>query len=191
MKVAKTTTEKGFTLIELLVVVAIIGLLAAIVLVSLEDARREARNSAKIQMVQQYVNALELYRSNNSDGKYPDRGYDGGSINSTNYACLGYGNSELCFGIYEVTGDTDINGDLGSHFGGDSTPKSDSETLASSYGDMKGVIYNCTTDSNCTNFTLHWYLEGTSQNCGGDSKELSADFAGTTYFIYESSNQYD
>ncbi len=54
-------TNKGFTLIELLVVVAIIGLLATMVAVSLTSARSRARDSRRVSDIRQIENALELY----------------------------------------------------------------------------------------------------------------------------------
>jgi len=45
----KTKKQQGFTLIELLIVIAIIGILASIVLVSLSSGRTKARNTAILQ----------------------------------------------------------------------------------------------------------------------------------------------
>lgn len=51
----------GFTLIELLVVIAIIGVLASIVLASLNSARRKSRDSRRVADIKQLQLALELY----------------------------------------------------------------------------------------------------------------------------------
>ncbi|MBC7982065.1 prepilin-type N-terminal cleavage/methylation domain-containing protein [Candidatus Parcubacteria bacterium] len=64
-----TSYKKGFTLIELLVVIAIIGLLSSIVLASLKDARDRANASKFKSEINQFINALELYK--NDKGVYP------------------------------------------------------------------------------------------------------------------------
>lgn len=61
--------SKGFTLIELLVVIAIIGILATIVLVSLNSARQKARDTRRIGDLRQVALALEMYYDDNAS--YP------------------------------------------------------------------------------------------------------------------------
>ncbi len=63
------TKKPGFTLIELLVVIAIIGILATLAVVSLQNARKNARDAKRIADVRQMQTALELYY--NDTGVYP------------------------------------------------------------------------------------------------------------------------
>jgi type II secretion system protein G len=60
---------RGFTLIELLVVIAIIGMLAAIILASLNSARVKGRDARRISDINALHTALEIYNTDN--GQYP------------------------------------------------------------------------------------------------------------------------
>lgn len=64
---------RGFTLIELLVVIAIIGILASVVLASLNSARAKSRDAARVAQLKQVQTALEMYYSEN--GSYPTNAY--------------------------------------------------------------------------------------------------------------------
>lgn len=66
----KLNKKSGFTLIELLVVIAIIGVLASVVLASLNSARRKSRDARRVADIKQMQLALELYFDSN--GEYPD-----------------------------------------------------------------------------------------------------------------------
>ena len=69
MKKVYLPARPGFTLIELLIVIAIIGILASIILVSLNGARAKARDAQRIGNAKAVKSALELYFFDN--GKYP------------------------------------------------------------------------------------------------------------------------
>lgn len=61
--------RQGFTLIELLVVIAVIGILASVVLASLNSARAKARNAKRVANLHEIQTALEFYYSDY--GYYP------------------------------------------------------------------------------------------------------------------------
>jgi len=64
--------KNAFTLIELLVVIAVIGILATIVAVSVNNARTKARDARRKVDIVQLQKALELYYDAN--GSYPASG---------------------------------------------------------------------------------------------------------------------
>jgi prepilin-type N-terminal cleavage/methylation domain-containing protein len=58
-------SNRGFTLIELLVVIAIIGVLASVVLSSMNQARMKGRDARRHADLKQFQVALEMYRTAN------------------------------------------------------------------------------------------------------------------------------
>jgi prepilin-type N-terminal cleavage/methylation domain-containing protein len=64
-KFFKEQKQRGFTLIELLMVIAIIGILAAITLVALNQAGQKGRDSGRAAGSQEILKALELHYSDN------------------------------------------------------------------------------------------------------------------------------
>ena len=67
----KFRKNQGFTLIELLVVIAIIGVLASVVLASLNTARKKSRDARRIADIKQIQLALELSFDSASPNTYP------------------------------------------------------------------------------------------------------------------------
>src|SRR3954471_14227436 len=62
----QSSLKKGFTLIELLVVIAIIGILASIVIASLDSSRKKGRDARRLSDVKQLQLALEVYYDQNN-----------------------------------------------------------------------------------------------------------------------------
>lgn len=83
MKLNFSSRNKAFTLIELLVVIAIIGILASVVIASLNSARAKARDAKRVSDLKQIQTALTMYYADN--GAYPSTS---GQIRGV---CSGYG----------------------------------------------------------------------------------------------------
>lgn len=95
----KKTFNRGFTLIELLVVIAIIGILASVVLASLNTARDKGTNAAIQQSVSNARSQAEIY-GNQTDGSVDYDGLcDDANINQleSSIASKNGGNNPACF----------------------------------------------------------------------------------------------
>jgi len=66
----KNKKTRGFTLIEMLVVISIIGILAAISVVSFSSVQKQARDTTRKSDLKQYQTSIESYASKNN-GNYP------------------------------------------------------------------------------------------------------------------------
>lgn len=64
--------QNGFTLIEMLVVISLIGILAALALVSFGASQKQARDTTRKSDLRQYQTSLEMY-GNLTSGLFPSR----------------------------------------------------------------------------------------------------------------------
>jgi len=76
--------KRGFTLIELLVVIAIIGILASVVMASLNSARVKSRDARRMADLTQIRTAVEMY--NLDHGHYPIMATNWTSFDSQSYS---------------------------------------------------------------------------------------------------------
>jgi type II secretion system protein G len=140
--------KRGFTLIELLVVIAIIGILASVVLASLNSARAKARDSRRISDIKQISTALQLYRDTN--GSLPSTA----GICYAGWCCLGHGDAGTCWaGGYP--GNTALDNSLSPQY--ISKLPDDPLNNTAKYGD--GYMYRTDIDGQGLYATLHWGVE--------------------------------
>lgn len=160
-----TRNKAGFTIIELLIVAAIIGLLSAVVLQSLNVAREKSRNTTRLSQIDQINKALEL-SATGGQNKLPFSG----STLSTDWMCLGL-SSGTCGGAFNYGWYIPLNTTVASNIAGGVIPKDPS--ISAGIGDY--YLYHSNmpdiTTGSCTvalcpaGAYLSWVVEN-STNCG-------------------------
>lgn len=81
--------QRGFTLIELLVVIAVIGILASVVLASLNSARKKGADAKIKSELKQISTALELYYDKYGTYAVAGGGYYGGGTGWVRFGGVG------------------------------------------------------------------------------------------------------
>jgi len=78
----RSANQKGFTLIELLVVIAVIGILAALLLPVLNQAKERSKRTACLNNLKQFGTAISVY-AGDYDDRIPGAEYDPQNIPTT------------------------------------------------------------------------------------------------------------
>jgi len=168
----------GFTLLELLVVIAIIGLLATVVIASLNPSREKARNAAVVSQMYEYQKAFDLMYSTLGAVYH----YQSGD-NRRRVICLGdsIGSSD-CMGL--ISWGTSPDDAWNTQLEVDLSPYLSSFPFFEVTGD-NGVLYSSPAYSGCAApgpiyfwnpvdnqacgeqyYSLWFLLEGINQDCG-------------------------
>lgn len=164
------STNGGFTILEILIVVAIIGIIAAIVLVALGDSREKSRNAAVISQMYEYQKALEL--SFSEAGSYP-----GTNAARTQRRCIGAGLDEYtppyrCMGslttAYSPAASADIEAVFLQYI--NELPRFDQAKDSFNYSSpaYSGCTGEGMNNTSCTinDYSIWYLLEGIDQDCG-------------------------
>ena len=105
------TQNRGFTLIELLVVIAIIGILASVVLASLNTARDKGANAAVKSNLNNMRPQAELYYDNAGKVYEVTDGSDSVCVNGASAAVQGIADGVIAADDANTTGAVDCNDD--------------------------------------------------------------------------------
>ena len=101
MKYLKTNRLKAFTLIELLIVITIIGILAAIVMINLDDVQSKSRDARRKSDLNTIAKAVQLYENQYNtfqicdDGTSRECGYKNNGYGYFNYSGIGEYNTSI------------------------------------------------------------------------------------------------
>lgn len=162
--------NSGFTIVELLVVIVVIGILAAISIVSYNGIQERARSAETLTRIDAYTQALQIYRAQN--GSFPLA--PASETSTASVACLGTPDeyptspdfaSGQCYkqnGNVTTTSST-VNTAVQSAIS--TVPKGGTPTFKSTDGTMtiRGILY---VDGGGQYPMIQYIVKGDQQTCG-------------------------
>lgn len=74
--------SRGFTIVELLIVIVVIGILAAITIVSYNGVASRAQDTQRASDLESIKEALEIYKVQDENNSYPERHMPNGALSS-------------------------------------------------------------------------------------------------------------
>lgn len=154
----KENKQNGFTLIELLIVIAIIGILSAIVLIALDNAREKSRNSARRSQIEQFTKAFELYH------------LDVGTYPTNTFTCLGDYADDRCWqngtsALERASFNSRLDGYMGQ------IPKDPGTMFTKDSNQYEGMVYNAINGGK--GYIIYYFLEGSNRDCGLGAERTS------------------
>lgn len=155
--------SRGFTIVELLIVIVVIGILAAMTIVSYNGIQTRAENTKTLSGVDQVAKAIQIYKLDNST--YPLAGgatAANACISSTNPASCGRsGTGSVCGSDATYSFDTNFETEIKKVI--PSVPSVSSQAIPCGTRTLTGAIYR--TDSGATNQNAYiiYYLRGEQQ----------------------------
>jgi len=142
--------RNGFTIVELLIVIVVIGILAAITIVSFNGVQQKARNAQVVSGVQAYNKAILQYAAVNS--AYPAATGCLGANYQTNQCWLGDQGTQVV--------NATLDSSLAEFIGSKPTIATDRFSIGIGNNMRAGALYRPSP------VTIIYYLQGAGQACG-------------------------
>lgn len=149
--------ERGFTIVELLIVIVVIGILAAITIVTFSGIQARAENNKTVTAVGAYAKALAVYAAFPENGRYPIASYPCLGVNTSPSArCANVTDSaNPCFGAGTTVTKADFEVEMKKAIG--VIPQPSAQSMNCSGKMYSGAYYNSAAG---TNAEITYYLKG-------------------------------
>lgn len=166
----KSKQQSGFSIFEATIIVLIILLISGIVMIALEDSRKNSRNVARAAQIKEYQKAFNVHYSDT--GYYPKFG---NSVSGS--MCLGDYDDKACWQNGNSVLENSMANNVISPKYMSRIPPGENILFARKTGsDYEGIVY--TFQNNAKTYSILYFMEGNDKSCvldGASGKNLGED----------------